>query len=104
MLMIQKDELIRYGNGHSFIWCVAQSFSDAANPNPARSTTMNQHDLTPNAAERYFDSSPFGQLYTSMAAALGQRARPGRRPRRSATTAPSAYAPSVLERLERWFW
>jgi hypothetical protein len=37
--------------------------------------TMNPYDLTPNAAERYFDSSVFGQLYTSMAEGLSHRAR-----------------------------
>src|SRR5436190_23695753 len=67
-----------------------------------RSMTMSNYDFTPNAAERYFDSSIFGQLYTCMAEALSHRARRaephgmGANPTRSAK-------PGLLERLDRWF-
>jgi len=68
---------------------------------------MNHYDLTPNAAEHYFDASIFGQLYTSLADALGRRPRPARpagaRPH-AATAAPAQRAPGLLDRLDRWFW
>jgi hypothetical protein len=68
---------------------------------------MNHYDLTPNAAERYFNASIFGQLYTLMAEALGRRPRPARpADARSgaATVAPTARGPGLLDRLDRWFW
>jgi len=64
--------------------------------------TMNPYDLTPNAAERYFDSSVFGQLYTSMAEGLSHRARREEPHRRGANPTPSA-KPGLLDRLDRWF-
>jgi hypothetical protein len=63
---------------------------------------MNHYDLTPNAAERYFDSSIFGQLFTSMAEALGHRLRGQESHRRGANPTRSA-KPGLLERLDRWF-
>jgi hypothetical protein len=66
---------------------------------------MNYNDLTsPSAAERYFDQSLLGQLYTLTAEVLGQRKdrpAPARRPGPAArSTAPAL---GVLGRLERWF-
>jgi hypothetical protein len=68
---------------------------------------MNHYDLTPNAAERYFNASIFGQLYTLTAEALGRRPRPARPTGTrsgSATVAPAARGPGLLDRLDRWFW
>ena len=69
---------------------------------------MNHYDLTsPNAAERYFDHSLLGQLYTLMAEALGKRtrqARPAATRLRAAAAAPTARALGILDRLDGWFW
>jgi hypothetical protein len=68
---------------------------------------MNHYDLTPNAAERYFNASIFGQLYTLMAGALGPlptRVRPAATRPCAATAAPTARAPGLLDRLDRRFW
>ena len=69
---------------------------------------MNHYDLTsPKAAERYFDNSLLGQLYTLMADALGKRTRQVRpaamRPRATAV-ALIARAAGLLDLLDRWFW
>lgn len=68
---------------------------------------MNYNDLTsPSAAERYFDQSLLGQLYTLTAEVLGQRTGQDRRAaaRRPAPAAvATAPEPGILDRLERWF-
>lgn len=68
---------------------------------------MNYNDLTsPSAAERYFDQSLLGQLYTLTAEVLGQRTGEDRRAaaRRPAPAAvATAPEPGILDRLERWF-
>ena len=66
---------------------------------------MNHYDLTsPNAAERYFNASIFGQLYTLMAAVLGHGPNPAQPAGIRSSAAPTACAPGLLERLDRWFW
>jgi hypothetical protein len=67
---------------------------------------MNYNDLTsPSAAERFFDQSLLGQLYTLTAEVLGQRTAQDRpaAARRPAPAAASIPKPGVLDRLERWF-
>ena len=68
---------------------------------------MNSNDFTsPSAAERYFDQSLLGQLYTLTAEVLGHRIGQDRRvaARRPAPAAASAAPESgLLDRLERWF-
>ena len=64
---------------------------------------MNRYDLTPNAAENYFNSSIFGQLCTLMAEALGHRIRRDGLRRHGERATLSACTSSVLERLDRWF-
>lgn len=63
---------------------------------------MNYNDLTsPSAAERYFDQSLLGQLYTLTAEVLGRRTG---QDRRAAARPPAAVATAgILDRLERWF-
>ena len=70
---------------------------------------MNPNEITtPSAAERYFDASVLGQLYTLMAEALGPAHK--RAPARSAATrrpvspGPAAAREGLLDRLDRWFW
>ena len=70
---------------------------------------MNASDVTtPEAAERFFDASVLGQLFTLMAKALGPAQQPA--PRRGSATHPPvrevAAAPRerILDRLDRWFW
>lgn len=69
---------------------------------------MNHYDLTsPHAAERYFDNSLLGQLYTLMADALGKRTRhvpPAATRPRAAAVALTARAAGLLDLLDRWFW
>ena len=68
---------------------------------------MIYNDLTsPSAAERYFEQSLLGRLYTLAAEVLGQRTgkdRPAaaRQSARAAVSTPPE--PGVLDRLERWF-
>ena len=70
---------------------------------------MNPNEITtPNAAERYFDASVLGQLYTLMAEALGpaHNRAAGRSPatRRPVSSVPAASREGILDRLDRWFW
>ena len=60
------------------------------------------HDMNRDAAERYFDSSIFVQLYTLMADALSHRSlRSGSNPS-SGNPAPAS-TPGLLARLDGWF-
>ena len=67
---------------------------------------MNPNEITtPSAAERYFDASVLGQLYTLMAEALGPTHK--RAPARSAATrrpvspGPAVPREGLLDRLDR---
>lgn len=64
---------------------------------------------SPNAAERYFDHSMFGQLHTLLAEAWsGGLRRPQRRdakrPRGAPPGKPATRRASLLDRLDAWFW
>ena len=73
---------------------------------------MRNYELsTPNAAERYFNHSIFGQLYTLIAEALGSRRRD--RPRSGHSAEAEKAAPASvrdlprltwLDRVDAWFW
>jgi hypothetical protein len=75
---------------------------------------MSTYDLTPNAAEMYFNQSIFGQLHLLAEAIRRNRpaaAKPPRTPgrpepvRRDAAAASLAVTkPTLLDRLDAWFW
>lgn len=70
---------------------------------------MSHYDLSsPSAAERYFNASIFGQLYTLMAQSLGrppQRARAaGASGRKTLAAAEMPRRIGILDRLDQWFW
>jgi hypothetical protein len=71
---------------------------------------MHRDDLySPNAAESYFNSSPFGQLYALLALTLGAIEPPRRRPTEAPAAARSAQRDAsprmkLLDRLDGWFW
>lgn len=83
---------------------------------------MRTHEISsPNAAERYFNNSIYGQLYTLVAEALGrsERRRDSAAPRRqptpltrqtplarqpARTVAEAAPRTRFLDRLDAWFW
>jgi hypothetical protein len=69
---------------------------------------MNASDVTtPNAAERFFDTSVLGQLYMLMADALGpahKSASRGAATRRSISGVAVEPREGLLDRLDRWFW
>jgi hypothetical protein len=76
-------------------------------PTRREQKTMNPNEITtPSAAERYFDATVLGQLYTLMAEALGPTHK--RAPARSAATprpvSPGAPREGLLDRVDRWFW
>ena len=73
---------------------------------------MRNYDIaSPNAAERYFNYSIFGQLYTLIAKALGggRQDRPRRNGRAATRSAPPVATgetprPALLDRMDAWFW
>ena len=68
---------------------------------------MSHYHPTPNAAERYFDGSIFGQMYTLIADILGRPAgapsAATARPERE-HAAPTKPVRKLVERVDRWFW
>ena len=78
---------------------------------------MRTYDLTPNAAEMYFNQSIFGQLHVLAdairrdRAVASKQARRPRTPERPEPVRPDAAAaslalakPTLLDRLDAWFW
>jgi hypothetical protein len=70
---------------------------------------MTHYDLrSPDAAQRYFDHSLFGQLYTMTAQMLGQLkdADDGSAARRGRPAPAVQQEPklTLLERIDAWFW
>lgn len=78
---------------------------------------MRTHEISsPNAAELYFNSSIYGQLYTLFAETLGrsQRSRAAarrpqatpleRQPVREVAAVETAPRSGFLDRLDAWFW
>ena len=73
---------------------------------------MRNYELTtPNAAERYFNHSIFGQLYTLIAEALGTRRGVRSRSVHGGDAHDAVLAsnrdlprPTLLDRLDAWFW
>ena|SRR6185312_15114138 len=69
---------------------------------------MSRYD-TPNAAEMYFNQSIFGHLYAAIAGVppMPQRRRQTREretPVARAAKGTSTRSPTLLERLDAWFW
>ena len=77
---------------------------------------MRTYDLTPNAAEMYFNQSIFGQLHAlvdtfgrnrASAPDSARRSRTPERPepvRRDANASLAMAKPTLLDRLDAWFW
>ena len=80
---------------------------------------MRHYDLSPSAAELYFNHSIFGQLYALAADALGrvsqgrprarqqasaQRPRVPQRDPQAVRATPEVPRATLLDRLDGWFW